>query len=305
MARRKSMDENRLKWFLITPTVIILLFWVIYPLLWSLGLSFYNYSVMQAFAAKPTFVGIQNYLDVLSDPVTWSRFQVTARFVVLAVSVEFVIGFILALLLIEEFRGKRIIITTILIPMMAAPIAIGVFFRFVLDETFGVTTYFLSLFGLGFKWYTPTNVIPSVVLVDAWMWSPFMMLIILAGLTAVPKYLYEAADIDRASWWMKFRYITVPTIKPILAIALLFRTMDAFKLFDLIFILTDGGPGGASETISLHLYRIAFQYFYTGKGSALAYVLLVIIIVLSNIYVRFLTRRPVETFQSSETIVEV
>jgi len=260
---------------------------------------------MQAFAQTPTFVGIQNYLDVLSDPTTWHRFQITAEFIVLAVSIEFAIGFILALLLMEEFRGKRTIITIILIPMMCAPMAIGVFFRYVLDETFGVVAYFFSLFGLKFVWFTSIAVIPTVALVDAWMWSPFMMLIILAGLTAVPKYLYEAADIDRASWWMKFRYITVPTIKPILAIALLFRTMDAFKLFDMTYILTEGGPGDATEFISLHLFRTAFQYFYTGRSCALAYVMLVIIIVLGNIYIRFLTRRPVEAIRPSEAVVEV
>jgi len=287
------MKDQHLKWLLIVPTVFVLMFWVIYPLLWSLGLSFYEYSIMGTFALKPVFVGLGNYLKVITDPSVWHNFKVTAEFIAIAVSLEFLLGFGIALLLYKEFRGRRIIITLILIPMMLAPIAVGVFYRFIYDSTFGIFTYILSKVGIpGFSWYTYEWVIPCVALVDVWMWTPFMMLIILAGLTAVPTYLYEAAEIYRASWWMKFRYITLPTIKPLVGIALLFRTMDAFKLFDTLFILTDGGPGNASEVISLRIYREAFQYFHTGFASALSYILLVIIIVLTNIYLRFLTRRP-------------
>jgi multiple sugar transport system permease protein len=143
----------------------------------------------------------------------------------------------------------------------------------------------------GIIWLTrPKAALFSLVIIDTWMWSPFMMLLSLAGLSAVPKYLYEAADIDRASTWFKFRYITLPLVAPLLYIALLFRTMDAFKLFDLVIIGTNGGPGSATETVSLNLYRRAFESWNTGESCALAYVLLVIIIALSNIYIKYLNK---------------
>ena len=131
----------------------------------------------------------------------------------------------------------------------------------------------------------------AVVIVDTWMWSPFMMLISLAGLSAVPKYLYEAADVDRASGWFKFRQITLPLVSPLLLIALLFRTMDAFKMFDIVYVLThEGGPGTATETVSMNLYRLAFRSYNAGKACAMAYILLIVIVALSNIYVKYLNR---------------
>ncbi|MEM2962369.1 MAG: sugar ABC transporter permease [Candidatus Bathyarchaeia archaeon] len=289
----RNVKEKNLKWILILPAVIILLFLVFYPLLWSLGLSFYEYSTM--IVRPPKFVGLQNFIDVINDPTIWHNFKVTAYFLAVALPLEFLLGFGIALLLYEEFKGRRIVLTILLIPMMLAPIAVGVFYRFIYDSTFGIFTYILSQIGVKqFEWYTYKWVIPCVALVDVWQWTPFMMLILLAGLMAVPQYLYEAASIDRAGWMMKFRYITLPIIKPLVGIAVLFRTMDILKVFDTVFILTDGGPGNASELISFRIYREAFQYFHTGKASALSYIFLVIIIVLTNIYLRFLTRRPAE-----------
>ncbi|MBM3211237.1 sugar ABC transporter permease, partial [Candidatus Poribacteria bacterium] len=140
-------------------------------------------------------------------------------------------------------------------------------------------------------WLTrPIPALLSLVIIDTWMWSPFMMLLSLAGLSAVPKYLYEAAEIDRASTWFKFRHITLPMVAPLLLIALLFRTMDAFKLFDLVYITTSGGPGSATETVSMNLYRLAFQKYNTGESCALAYILLIIIIAMSNIYIKYLNK---------------
>jgi len=190
--------------------------------------------------------------------------------------------------------------------MMTAPAVIGIFFEYMYNPTYGVVPYFISLVGIkDFNWMTREWVIPAVASMDAWMWTPFMMLIILAGLQAVPRYLYEAAEIDRASLWMRFRYITLPTISPILAIALLFRTMDALKLFDLIFPVTAGGPGAATQFLSVRLYLEVFEYFKTGYGSAFSYIFLVIIIVLSNIYVRVLTRRPQMMAPVEEAVQEV
>jgi len=298
------MREKTLKWVMIAPAIVILLALVIYPLMWSLGLSFFDYSIMLKRA--PIFIGVENYIGIVNDPTVWDNFKVTAYFLAVALPIEFLLGFGIALLLYEEFKGRRVVLTLLLIPMMLAPIAVGVFYRFILDSTFGIFTYLLSLIGInGFRWYTPQWVIPCVALVDIWMWTPFMVLILLAGLTAVPRYLYEAANIDRAGWIMKFRYITLPIMKPLIGVAVLFRTMDIMKVFDMIFILTDGGPGNASELISFRVYREAFQYFHTGRATALSYIFLVMIIVLTNIYLRFLTRRPAQARIARELEVTI
>ena len=300
-------SDKALKWLMVTPALAILLIFVIFPLLWSLGLSFYSYSVMYTPpGVPPTFVGLQNFQKIFQDVNIYESFQRTAYFVALAVGLEFFGGFAIAELLNTRFRGRRIVVTLILIPMMTAPAVIGIFFEYMYNPTYGVVPYFISLVGIkDFNWMTREWVIPAVASMDAWMWTPFMMLIILAGLQAVPRYLYEAAEIDRASLWMRFRYITLPTISPILAIALLFRTMDALKLFDLIFPVTAGGPGAATQFLSVRLYLEVFEYFKTGYGSAFSYIFLVIIIVLSNIYVRVLTRRPQMMAPVEEAVQEV
>ena len=298
------------------PTLILLIVMNIFPLLWSLVLSFSEYSAIGS--QPPDFIGTKNYTRVFEDRSVWSYFTTTAYFVVMAVSAQFVIGFGLALLLNREFKGKGIATTLLLIPMMLSPVVVGLFWRFILDPQWGLFNYLLSLIPSAFYqltsalhfpdsitgwfgdlssnarniiWLTrPKTALLSLVIIDTWMWSPFMMLLSLAGLSAVPKYLYEAADIDRASSWFKFRHITLPLVAPLLLIALLFRTMDAFKLFDLVYITTSGGPGSATETVSMNLYRLAFQEYKTGSSCALAYILLIIIIALSNIYIKYLNK---------------
>jgi multiple sugar transport system permease protein len=322
-----GMQDYRLKMMFIVPTIVLLVVMNIFPLLWSLILSFTKYSAIAP--ESPDFVGTENYVQILSDSSTWAYFRTTAYFVVLAVAAQFIIGFGLALLLNRDFKGKSIITPLMLIPMMLSPVVVGLFWRFILDTQWGLLNYLLSLIpqgvfaimdginkfaslihfpfiispditdGLqklkesarGIIWLTnPKAALFSLVIIDTWMWSPFMMLLSLAGLSAVPKYLYEAAEIDRASTWFKFRHITLPLVAPLLYIALLFRTMDAFKLFDLVIIGTNGGPGSATETVSLNLYRRAFESWNTGESCALAYVLLVIIIALSNIYIKYLNK---------------
>ena len=293
---KTSWFKRRLPYIFIFPTLALLLFLAFFPLIWSLGLSFYKYSVMNVYGEPIRFIGLQNYIKALSDTYVWSRWVTTAEFVVAAVSLEFIVGFTLAYLLSENFKGRRVILTLLLIPMMLAPAAVGFFWRFMLDESFGIFNYFTyALFGVRIPWFTSFEyAMLSIIIVDVWQWSPFMMLVILSGMLAVPKHLYEASRIDRASGWMKFRYITLPTIKPILAIALLFRTVDAFKLFDIAFIMTSGGPGTTTEVFSLHLFRTVFLYFLTGEGCALSYIFMVVIIILVNIYLRYFVLRPEE-----------
>ena len=286
------MSDYQLKMAFIMPTMILLILMNIFPLLWSLYLSFHRYKASMPTA--PRFIGVRNYSRLLADPEIWGYFQTTAYFVLLAVAAQFFIGFGLALLLNRDFRYKGFVTTLLLLPMMLSPVVVGLFWRFILSsDNAGLLNFFLSPFLKSpIGWTTnPKVAMLAVVIVDTWMWSPFMMLIALAGLSAVPKSLYEAADVDRASAWFKFRWITLPLVSPLLLIALLFRTMDAFKMFDIVYVLTrEGGPGTATETVSMNLYKLAFRNYNTGKACAMAYILLIIIVALSNIYVKYLNR---------------
>jgi multiple sugar transport system permease protein len=293
------LTDRRLIWLFLSPTMILLLLIAIFPLIWSLYLSFTQYSVIKDAATGPQWIGLRNYAQLLTDKSVWERFKITAAFVVPAVTIELLLGFALALLLNRNFKGRGVLMTCMLIPMMLSPVVVALFWRFMMRADVGILNYYirdvLHLNEKGVFWLTNLNVAPwSVVLVDVWMWTPFMMLISLAGLSAVPKYLYEAADVDRASAWFKFRHITLPIIAPLILIGVLFRTMDTYKLFDTVYVLTGGGPGHVTEVRSAYLYNLSFRDFNTGKGSALGYIMLIVIIALANLLIRVLNRLRAE-----------
>ncbi len=275
----------------VAPANALLFLMNIFPLMWSFGLSFFNYRANRM--APPTFVGFDNYARVLTDPDVWNRLQTTALFVVFTVSTQMIVGFLLALLFEKEFPGRRVLLMLVLTPMMLSFVAVGAFFRYYYEPTFGLLSQAVRVFTGQplIALQTPAGATAAIIFADAWMWSPFVMLLVLAGLVSVPKYLYEAAAIDRASWWRRFWTITFPYIRGLLLLALLFRTIEAFKLFDVVYLITEGGPGTSTETIAVFVYRMAFQYFKTSQSSALAYILLFVVIVLTNLYLYFVNRR--------------
>src|SRR5581483_10791867 len=274
----------------------------------SLYLSFCEYT---ATANNPAqWIGGANYSRLLTDPDIWKNFIVTARFTLLAVGAQLLVGFGMALLLNRTFRAKGIITTLILLPMMLSPVVVGLFWKFMFDSNWGLVNWLLQSLHLQApanpaNWLSdPQNAMWSLVIVDTWMWSPFVMLISLAGLSAVPPHLYEAAEVDRASDWFKFRYITIPMVSPLVMIALLFRTMDCFKIFDTVYVLTGGGPGDATKTVSYSLYKQAFDAHNTGYACALAYIILLIIIGLANLYIKYLGRVRGEGLPDSSSLFE-
>ncbi len=279
---------------LVAPAIALLFVMNIFPLMWSFGLSFFRFRVNRQ--APPRFAGLDNYEKILTDPTVWDRLQTTALVVVFTVAIQMIVGFLLALLFEKEFPGRRVLLMLVLTPMMLSFVAVGAFFRFYYEPTFGLLSQAVRLFtGEPFILLkTPAGALAGIVFADAWMWSPFVMLLVLAGLVSVPKYLYEAAEIDRASWWRKFRTITFPYIRSLLLLALLFRTIEAFKLFDIVFLITDGGPGSSTETIAVYVFRVSFQFFRTSQSSALAYFILFIVIVLTNLYLYFARQRSQE-----------
>jgi len=292
--RRTWLTDRRMAVLFIAPTIILLVAISIFPLIWSVYLSFTQYKVTGV--AAPVWVGLNNFRDILTQNDlydNWKQFQFTAVVVICAVGLEFLLGFGLAMLLVRKFPGRGAILTLMLTPMMLAPVIVGLFWKFMLDASFGVVNYIQSAwFHLPRVDYLnqPTSATISIIVADVWMWTPFMLLISVAGLSAIPKYLTEAALVDRASAWFRFRHITLPLVWPLLLIALLFRTIDAIKLFDLPFTLTGGGPGQSTWTISYTLYQKAFNDYDTGSACALAYIILIMVIALANIYIRNLNK---------------
>ena len=288
------MDPKRRGALLVTPAIILLFFMNIFPLMWSFGLSFFHYKASSL--KPPRFAGLYYYEKVLSDPVVWERFQTTAIIVASSVLVQMVFGFALALLFAKKFPLRREILMLVLTPMMLSFVAVGVFFKLFYEPTFGlISQAFIYFTGEPFVLLSTTwGAIAGIVIADAWMWTPFVMLLVLAGLVSVPDYLYEAAEVDRATAWERFKTVTFPYVKGLLLLALLFRTIETFKLFDVVYIITAGGPGTSTETIAVYVYRMAFQFFKTSQSSALSYILLFVVIVLTNLYLYFVNRREQE-----------
>ena len=276
---------------LVTPAIVVLFVMNIFPLLWSFGLSFFNYRANKL--NVPEFRGLFYYERILTDDKVWERFQTTAIIVGSSVILQLIIGFLLALMFARVFPLRRILLMLVLTPMMLSFVSVGVFFKLYYEPTFGLVSWVINHVTTEpfVMLSTPAGAIAAIVIADAWMWSPFVMLLVLAGLVSVPKYLYEAAEIDRASWWRRFSTITFPYIRSLLLLAVLFRTIETFKLFDLVYIITEGGPGSATETIAVYVYRMAFQFFRTSQSAALAYIMLFVVIVLTNLYLYAVKRR--------------
>jgi multiple sugar transport system permease protein len=283
-AAARGWSDLAIRNLFIIPTVLFLIVFNIFPLVYSLGYSFTDYAANRPVAWS--FVGLQNYRDLLSDPHIWANFAITAKYVIVSVAGQMIVGFGLALLLNRSFPLKGLVTTLLLLPMMMSPAVVGLFWQLLYSPSWGPINY---AFNLGnFAWLSnPHAALYAIAITDIWMWAPFVMLLSLAGLSAVPKHLYEAAAIDRAGAWYTFTRITLPLVSPLLLIALIFRTMEAFKTFDIAFTMTSQ-PN--AELIAIRLYKLAFQQWDTGKSCALAYIVLIMVLAITNIYVKYLNR---------------
>ncbi len=297
--QQRHLSDRAIRNLFIFPTLILLILMNVFPLFYSLYLSFTDYSAIARQA--PVWVGLDNYAEILNSEQLWNYFNTTGKYALFSVSLQVVFGFSLAMLVKEKFFGSGIVTTLILIPMMLSPVVVGLFWKYMYNPGWGYVNFLAGLGNpsvapdwLASAWGrqpVPGLALTAVVLVDVWMWTPFVMLLCLSGLKAIPDYLYEAAAIDRASSWFQFWRITVPQVAPLLLIAVLFRTIEALKSFDLIMGMTGGGPGDQTEVIAVNLYRQAFLgQWQTGMASALAYIVLVIIIAISNLYIRYLNQ---------------
>jgi multiple sugar transport system permease protein len=290
----RGLSDRALAWVFIAPTIFLLLAINIFPLIWTIWLSLTNYRANRT--AEPVkWVGLRNYERILTDSDIWYSMQATAHFLIWTLVFQVLIGFALAYLINKKFKGNDLWTTIIVLPMMLSPAVVGNFWTFLYQPQIGLFNYVIAFFSgvdpSSFSMIGDVNLAPwAIVIVDTWMWTPFVMLICLAGLRSIPDSIYEAAECDRASAWRQFWTITIPMALPFLMLAVLFRGIENFKMFDLVVQLTGGGPGSITELTSINLKREAFEKWRTGFASAYAVILFVTVFGLASIYVKALNK---------------
>ena len=290
--KAKGLSDRAVAWIFITPTLLLLLAINIYPLIYAISMSFTNFYANKL-GKEIKWVGLKNYVKILGKEAIWERMQITASFMFWTLLLQAIIGLGLALLLNKKFKGNELLTTLIVLPMMLSPAVVGVFWTYLYNPQVGLFNYIVNFFyDFGpFDMIGSSTLAPwAIVIVDTWMWTPFTMLICLAGLRSIPNYLYEAAEVDRANRLQQFIYITLPSVLPFLLLALLFRGIENFKMFDMVVELTSGGPGSATELASIQLKREAFEKWKTGYSSAYAVILFVTIFGFGNVYVKVMNK---------------
>jgi multiple sugar transport system permease protein len=274
-----SQDFTPRYWLFSLPAVLLVIGVIVFPWLFTLYMSTQDWKI----GGGTDFVGLQNFSELFRDARFIESMGHTAYFTILAVVLPILFGTAAALVFHREFPFRGLLRTIFVMPMMATPVAVALVWTMMFHPQLGVLNYLLSLVGIGPQpWvYDPNTVIPTLILVEVWHWTPLVMLIVLGGLAGLPKEPYESALIDGANAWHMFRHITLPLVWPFIMVAIVIRTIDALKAFDTIFVITQGGPGTASETLNIFLYLQAFQFYNVGYASAVVLVFFVIIIALS------------------------
>ena len=267
----------------------------VYPFIYAVNESFHGRVLTRPQWGIP-FVGFRNYVEAFAgfNLSFLHSLSITLVFTSCSVAASLILGIAISLFLLEsEMKGKRLIQSLLLIPMVMSPVVVGFFWRFMYNELIGIIPYFLRLARIPHNSIlgSADSALPAVIIVDIWEWTPFTILVCLAGLAALPIEPFESAKLDGASKWQIFRYITLPLLRPTLMVALIFRTIDAFKTFDSIYIMTKGGPGVATETLTLMGYKVGFEFFQMGTASAYAILMLVIGIIFTNSYLKLLRTR--------------
>ncbi|MCK4712605.1 MAG: sugar ABC transporter permease [Marinosulfonomonas sp.] len=294
IARRvRGLSDRTIAWLFVGPSIVLLLAVNIFPLIWTINLSFTNFKANRL--REVEYIGLRNYERILTDSDTWLSMQATAHFLFWTIFFQVLIGFALAYLINKKFKGNDLWTTIIVLPMMLSPAVVGNFWTFLYQPQIGLFNYVVTFFTGGdpssFSMIGSVDLAPwAIVIVDTWMWTPFVMLICLAGLRSIPDSIYEAAECDRASKWRQFWTLTVPMVLPFLMLAVLFRGIENFKMFDLVVQLTGGGPGSITEVTSINLKREAFEKWRTGYASAYAVILFVTVFGLASIYVKALNK---------------
>lgn len=286
---------SRVPWGYFLPGIVLLLLVMAYPVMWGFYLSLQRMNL--ATFSPPVFIGLQNYVTLFSNPNFIAALVQTLIFVVTSIALEFAIGLAYALLLRERFRGYGMVRGIVLLPWMMPPVVVAFVWAWLLNGTYGIVNHLLLNFGIireSVNWLsTPGLALVMIILVDVWRTTPFVMLVLLAGLQTIPNELYEAAKIDGTTSLQRLRYITLPLIKPAATVALLMRIIIALRFFDIVWVMTRGGPAGSTEMLGTFGYKQSIMSMNIGSGSAVTTIIFVLSFALSIGYMRMLlTRRP-------------
>lgn len=259
---------------LVMPVLLVLLLLVGFPMVYSFVISFFNWDLI----SQPKFIGLVNYIHLLSSMKFLNSILITLVFTAFSFAIEFITGFGIALLLNQDIRGKRYFRSMILVPMMLTPVVIGVTWRMLYNQEFGLINYVFTIIGLKpVGWVTNSNVaLIAVSIAEIWHMTAYVILILSAGLASLPEEPFEAASIDGAGWWQKLRYIMIPLLKPLIILICIFRVIELFRIFDMVYTLTGGGPGRSTETLSFSVYIETFTGWQIGYGAAASYIIVII-----------------------------
>lgn len=282
------MRNDPIKHFFIWPAVMVVLLIAIFPLIYSLTTSFMSFRLVPP--TPPRFVGLDNYASLLQQPRFWNVVATTTAISFIAVALQYAIGFACALALHAKVPGERLLRVGLLLPMLLAPVAVALIARMVFNPTMGPLNQLMSLIGLPNLPYLTdaTWALGSIIAVEVWQWTPFVILIMLAGLQTLPDDVYEAAALENATPWQQFKGITFPMLLPISAAVVFIRLIESFKIMDTVFVMTGGGPGISTETLTLFAYQEGFKKFNLGYTSALSFLFLVVILVIGTVYLALL-----------------
>lgn len=288
LARLTAVIERRIVGVFVTPAVLFIVVMMAFPVGYTIWLSFHEWT--GGLAAAPRFVGLANFQRLLfDDPRFWGAVSRTFTFTAMAVGVETVLGVAIAVMLNREFRARGLVRTVFLLPMIATPVAVALVWRLMYQPQLGILNDLLTSMGLPpSEWVSdPSLALPALVLVDIWEWTPLITLITLAGLTALPEEPFEAARVDGASGWQVFRFVTLPMVRPVIIVAVVFRLIEALKTFDPILVITQGGPGFATETLNIYVYQTSFHYQRLGYSASLLIVFFFLVLGSSSLLLRF------------------
>jgi multiple sugar transport system permease protein len=296
-ALKKRLVSRRDAYFFASPALFLIVLFVIFPLVYSFYLTFRNYDL--AIGPSSEFVGLQNYQEMITDdPRFWRAWVNTFIIIFPAITGQLLLGLGIALLLNRVVRGRALFASLLIIPSMVSPVSAAMAWRMLLGVKYGGVNNFLRQFGLldvYFDWFaTPAIALTTIITVEIWHHTSFMMIVLLAGLQAIPPELYEVADVDGASPWRKFWHITLPLLKFTMIVALLIRMIDLTKIFGLIFLLTFGGPGASTETIAFSTYLSGFQDFRISYASTLSYMIVLGVFILTVVFQRVVRFREGE-----------
>jgi multiple sugar transport system permease protein len=288
--KRRMGSERRLATLLLLPSVGFLLLMTIFPTIYSLWMSTQQYNLSRPDLAH--FVGLRNYGQLLSDDIFWKAVRTTLLFSVSALALQFLFGFFIANLFDQERRGMNVLRTLFIIPVFASPVALGLTWRYMYQPGYGLINHLLESVGLPrVNWLASTEwALPAVIAVDVWQWTPFVALILLAGMQSISPEITEAAELDGLTRFQYLWRIVLPLLTPIIVVVGLIRLIDALKTFDLIYIITRGGPGTATYTLPLHAYATGFASFLMGPSAAIAWVVVVIVNICATIFLWLLSR---------------